>query len=133
MKRSPQKEAGAKKKRRGATAATPAASLFPIRVKQTKHAGRSVVVSAPTGSGKTAIAELAVYLSLAAGQRAIYTTPLKALSNQKYDELSRKFGRESVGLLTLYTYSRTCTYTYAPRSACRRAPLYTCTHTYTYN
>jgi superfamily II RNA helicase len=64
------------------------------------EAERSVVVSAPTGSGKTVIAELAIYLGLARGGRIVYTTPLKALSNQKYQDLQRRFGRERVGLMT---------------------------------
>ena len=64
------------------------------------HEGRSVVVSAPTGSGKTVIGELGCYLALARGQRVIYTTPLKALSNQKFSDFQRQFGRERVGLLT---------------------------------
>ena len=63
--------------------------------------GRSVVVSAPTGSGKTVIGELGCYLALARGQRVIYTSPLKALSNQKFADLQRQFGRERVGLLKL--------------------------------
>jgi ATP-dependent RNA helicase HelY len=63
-------------------------------------AGGSVVVAAPTGSGKTVIAQYAVALALDAGAKAFYTTPLKALSNQKYWELVRRHGAESVGLLT---------------------------------
>ncbi len=62
--------------------------------------GGSVVVAAPTGSGKTAIAQYAVALALAGGKKAFYTTPLKALSNQKYLELVTRHGVESVGLLT---------------------------------
>lgn len=62
--------------------------------------GRSVVVSAPTGSGKTVCGEIGIYLALARGHRVVYTTPLKALSNQKFSDLRRQFGRESVGLLT---------------------------------
>ena len=62
--------------------------------------GQSVVVSAPTGSGKTVVGELAVYLALAKGERVVYTTPLKALSNQKYYDFQRQFGAERVGLLT---------------------------------
>eukprot|EP00964_Phaeocystis_antarctica_P142921 scaffold108324_cov66-Phaeocystis_antarctica.AAC.2 len=64
------------------------------------EAERSVVVSAPTGSGKTVIAEVAIYLGLARGGRIVYTTPLKALSNQKYQDLQKRFGRERVGLMT---------------------------------
>ncbi|KAL6771020.1 CPLD46 [Auxenochlorella protothecoides x Auxenochlorella symbiontica] len=62
--------------------------------------GRSVVVSAPTGSGKTAIAEACMRHFLGAGRRIIYTTPLKALSNQKLVEMRQRFGVEVVGLQT---------------------------------
>ncbi len=63
-------------------------------------AGSSVLVSAPTGSGKTVVAEHAVARALAAGGRAFYTTPIKALSNQKYHDLARRHGVDQVGLLT---------------------------------
>ena len=53
---------------------------------------RTVVVCAPTGAGKTAIAEAATLHILAKGQRVIYTTPLKALSNQKLGEMRERFG-----------------------------------------
>ena len=62
--------------------------------------GRSVVVTAPTGAGKTLIADGAVALTLEAGARAFYTTPIKALSNQKYHDLVAIHGRDDVGLLT---------------------------------
>ena len=62
--------------------------------------GRSVLVAAPTGSGKTIVAEYAIERALAAGAKAFYTTPLKALSNQKFGDLVRRHGRERVGLLT---------------------------------
>jgi ATP-dependent RNA helicase HelY len=62
--------------------------------------GRSVLVAAPTGSGKTLVAEYAIARSLALGGKAFYTTPLKALSNQKYGDLARQYGKERVGLLT---------------------------------
>ncbi len=62
--------------------------------------GRSVVVAAPTGSGKTIVAQYAVGRALEAGGKAFYTTPLKALSNQKYWELVQRHGAASVGLLT---------------------------------
>jgi len=63
-------------------------------------AGRSVLVAAPTGSGKTLVAEYAVELALADGAKTFYTTPLKALSNQKFGDFSRAYGAERVGLLT---------------------------------
>lgn len=59
-----------------------------------------MVVAAPTGSGKTVVAHYAVTRALAEGRKAFYTTPLKALSNQKYRELVHRHGAESVGLLT---------------------------------
>ena len=62
--------------------------------------GYSVLVSAPTGSGKTVVAEYAVHLALGEGAKVFYTTPIKALSNQKYSDLRRKYGAERVGLLT---------------------------------
>ncbi len=62
--------------------------------------GRSVLVSAPTGSGKTAVADYAVARTLAAGGKAFYTTPLKALSNQKFAELAAVYGPDRIGLLT---------------------------------
>jgi ATP-dependent RNA helicase HelY len=60
----------------------------------------NVLVSAPTGSGKTLIANYAIGRILERRERAFYTTPLKALSNQKYKELSDLFGTQRVGLLT---------------------------------
>ena len=82
-------------------------SLFPFPLDEFQmdalralDSDRSVVVSAPTGSGKTVIGELAVYMAMALGQRVVYTTPLKALSNQKFGDFQRQFGRERVGLLT---------------------------------
>ena len=63
-------------------------------------AGQSVLVAAPTGSGKTIVAEYAIGLALAEGTKAFYTTPLKALSNQKYGDLVRVHGPRAVGLLT---------------------------------
>ncbi len=61
--------------------------------------GRSVLVAAPTGTGKTVIAEFAVHLALSRGMRAIYTTPLKALSNQKFRDFRDRYG-DRVGLYT---------------------------------
>jgi ATP-dependent RNA helicase HelY len=62
--------------------------------------GESVLVSAPTGAGKTLIAEFAIFRALAAQRRIIYTTPLKALSNQKYGDFVRQYGQNLVGILT---------------------------------
>lgn len=62
--------------------------------------GRGVLVAAPTGAGKTIVGEFAVYLALERGYKAFYTTPIKALSNQKFQELGAKYGTENVGLLT---------------------------------
>ena len=62
--------------------------------------GKSVVVCAPTGAGKTVIAEHAIHLALENETRIFYTTPLKALSNQKYYDFSQKYGADKVGLLT---------------------------------
>ena len=61
---------------------------------------RSVVVCAPTGSGKTLIGEYAIHRALARGKRVFYTTPLKALSNQKLRDFRNQFGLDNVGLLT---------------------------------
>ncbi len=62
--------------------------------------GSSVIVSAPTGAGKTLIAEFAIFRALAHQHRIAYTTPLKALSNQKYADFTRQWGEETVGILT---------------------------------
>ncbi len=62
--------------------------------------GQSVVVSAPTGSGKTLIGEYAIVLGQQFQKRVFYTTPLKALSNQKFRDFQQQFGAEQVGLLT---------------------------------
>jgi ATP-dependent RNA helicase HelY len=62
--------------------------------------GESVLVAAPTGSGKTVVAEFAVERALHAGRKAFYTTPLKALSNQKYGDFLARYGAGRVGLLT---------------------------------
>ena len=61
---------------------------------------RNVIVSAPTGSGKTVAGELAIAYALSRGQRVLYTTPLKALSNQKFLDFCGQFGSERVGLST---------------------------------
>lgn len=86
-------------------AAFEAAVGFPLddfqrRALDALDAGDSVLVAAPTGAGKTLVAEYAAVRALAAGTKAFYTTPLKALSNQKYGDLVRAHGVEHVGLLT---------------------------------
>jgi ATP-dependent RNA helicase HelY len=62
--------------------------------------GHGVLVCAPTGAGKTVVGEFAVHLALAAGSKCFYTTPLKALSNQKHTDLAARYGRDRIGLLT---------------------------------
>lgn len=63
--------------------------------------GRSVLVAAPTGAGKTIVGEFAVHLAMREpGEKAFYTTPMKALSNQKFRELQQVYGEDEVGLLT---------------------------------
>jgi ATP-dependent RNA helicase HelY len=62
--------------------------------------GHGVLVCAPTGAGKTVVGEFAVHLALAAGGKCFYTTPLKALSNQKHTDFVARYGRDRIGLLT---------------------------------
>src|SRR5688500_4372318 len=62
--------------------------------------GAGVLVCAPTGAGKTVVGEFAVHKALAEGRKAFYTTPIKALSNQKYADLVDRYGEDKVGLLT---------------------------------
>eukprot|EP00178_Gracilaria_changii_P010385 TRINITY_DN3020_c0_g1_i11.p1 TRINITY_DN3020_c0_g1~~TRINITY_DN3020_c0_g1_i11.p1 ORF type:complete len:1230 (-),score=189.12 TRINITY_DN3020_c0_g1_i11:1490-5179(-) len=62
--------------------------------------GNSVILSAPTGAGKTIIGEIAIYLALCRRMRVFYTTPLKALSNQKFYDFKQQFGEDRIGLLT---------------------------------
>ncbi len=64
------------------------------------ESGHGVLVAAPTGAGKTVVGEFAIHLALASGQKVFYTTPIKALSNQKFSELVARYGKERVGLLT---------------------------------
>jgi ATP-dependent RNA helicase HelY len=64
------------------------------------EAGRGVLVAAPTGAGKTVVGEFAVFLALREGRKCFYTTPIKALSNQKYNDLVERHGADRVGLLT---------------------------------
>lgn len=73
---------------------------FQVDAASAVEEGQSVVVTAPTGSGKTLVAEAAIHLALSEGTRAFYTTPIKALSNQKFADLTDAYGPERVGLLT---------------------------------
>ncbi|MGQ4648267.1 DEAD/DEAH box helicase [Lyngbya aestuarii] len=82
-------------------------NLFPFELDEFQkqaiaamNAGCSVVVCAPTGSGKTLIGEYTIYRALSRGGRVFYTTPLKALSNQKLRDFREQFGAEHVGLVT---------------------------------
>ena len=84
--------------------------LFPFQLDEFQEqaiaalaAGKSVVICAPTGSGKTLIGEYAIYRALSHGKRVFYTTPLKALSNQKFRDFQEQFGEsdsKKIGLLT---------------------------------
>ncbi|QKE84759.1 DEAD/DEAH box helicase [Arthrobacter sp. NEB 688] len=73
---------------------------FQLQACEAVESGQGVLVAAPTGAGKTIVGEFAVHLALATGRKAFYTTPIKALSNQKYHDLVRVHGAENVGLLT---------------------------------
>jgi len=73
---------------------------FQVHACHELEAGNGVLVAAPTGSGKTLVGEFAVHLALAQGRKCFYTTPIKALSNQKFGDLVRRYGADKVGLLT---------------------------------
>ncbi|PZO97019.1 MAG: RNA helicase, partial [Dermacoccus nishinomiyaensis] len=73
---------------------------FQSEAARTVQDGRSVLVAAPTGAGKSVVGEFACYLAVHTGRKAFYTTPIKALSNQKYADLVEMLGTENVGLLT---------------------------------
>src|SRR3954470_4557449 len=73
---------------------------FQVRACAALESGDGVLVAAPTGSGKTIVGEFAVHLALEQGRKCFYTTPIKALSNQKYNDLVRRYGPDDVGLLT---------------------------------
>jgi ATP-dependent RNA helicase HelY len=73
---------------------------FQLRACRALNAGHGVLLAAPTGSGKTVVGEFAVHRALAEGRKCFYTTPIKALSNQKYSDLVRRYSAAKVGLLT---------------------------------
>ena len=73
---------------------------FQIEACHALESGKGVLVAAPTGAGKTIVGEFAVDLVINSGGKCFYTTPIKALSNQKYTELSAKYGESKIGLLT---------------------------------
>ena len=73
---------------------------FQVQACESLEAGRGVLVAAPTGSGKTVVGEFAIHLALESGRKCFYTTPIKALSNQKYHDLVERYGAERIGLLT---------------------------------
>jgi ATP-dependent RNA helicase HelY len=73
---------------------------FQLTACRALNEGHGVLLAAPTGSGKTVVGEFAVHLALAGGRKCFYTTPIKALSNQKYSDLARRYSAAKVGLLT---------------------------------
>jgi ATP-dependent RNA helicase HelY len=73
---------------------------YQIRACEIVAEGRGVLVAAPTGAGKTVVGEFAVWQALNSGTKCFYTTPIKALSNQKYHDLVARHGVDAVGLLT---------------------------------
>jgi ATP-dependent RNA helicase HelY len=73
---------------------------FQVAALRSVEGGQSVVVTAPTGAGKTLVADGSIAITIAAGMRAFYTTPIKALSNQKFNDLVDVHGENAVGLLT---------------------------------
>jgi ATP-dependent RNA helicase HelY len=73
---------------------------FQVEAAEAIAGGNSVVVTAPTGAGKTLVAEAAIHMAIANGERAFYTAPIKALSNQKFSDLTESYGTHRVGLLT---------------------------------
>ena len=73
---------------------------FQLEAIKAINSGNSVVLTAPTGSGKTIIGEFAIHRGLSHGSRVFYTTPLKALSNQKFRDFVNQYSKDNVGLLT---------------------------------
>lgn len=77
-------------------------TLFPFQQQAVAaiFAGKGVVVAAPTGAGKTLVADYAIDLALGQGRRVLYTSPIKALSNQKFRDFRATYGEARVGLMT---------------------------------
>src|SRR3954451_19767327 len=73
---------------------------FQVRACEALEDGHGVLLAAPTGAGKTIVGEFAAFLAVRTGGKCFYTTPIKALSNQKYHDLSARHGSANVGLLT---------------------------------
>ncbi len=73
---------------------------FQVEAVNSIEAGNSVVVSAATGTGKTLVADWVIDKDIKAGKRVIYTAPIKALSNQKYRDFTKRYGKESIGIVT---------------------------------
>lgn len=104
---SPAERYAAAKRRSGNSALNSFLALYPFPLDPFQLAacealqeGRGVLVAAPTGAGKTVVGEFAVHLALQSGRSCFYTTPIKALSNQKFNDLVERYGPEKVGLLT---------------------------------
>lgn len=95
-----------RRRQEGTSAAQFAQSLpfgldkFQRRALDDLESGNNLLVAAPTGAGKTVIADFAIHLAQQDNVKAFYTTPIKALSNQKYHELANRYGPDKVGLLT---------------------------------
>lgn len=73
---------------------------FQVHACRSVESGRGVLVAAPTGAGKTVVGEFAVHMALRDGRKCFYTTPIKALSNQKFHDLVARYGVDKIGLLT---------------------------------
>jgi len=86
----------------GAFTAGYAFDLDPFQLEAVRaiESGKGVLVAAPTGAGKTVVGEFAIFRALNTGTKCFYTTPIKALSNQKFAELVERYGSQNVGLLT---------------------------------
>ena len=76
------------------------ADVFQKAAAMNLYLGNDVLVTAPTGTGKTAIAHYVITKNLNEGKRTFYTTPLKALSNEKFRDFCNTYGEENVGLIT---------------------------------